>query len=92
MSMFYKHEKDSPSATLEFSGSVLDLTAEISYIIHKTHAAFHNSDPNTASAFRKLLIQLVTDEDAPTWQVEAPSEGETSIVIHSPKQPNKPTE
>jgi hypothetical protein len=91
MALRFIHEKNSPQATLEFEGSLMDLVAEITYMANKIHAALHNSNPASAAAFRDALTVALSGEDSPVWEVSSMREGEQAVCIHVPKPPHDPS-
>ena len=61
----YTHDKD--ECNLEFSGNLLDILAEVTYLIKRVHNALEEKEPKLAEEFKRLLIKTVSDENSPLW-------------------------
>lgn len=48
-------------------GNILDLCADISFVIPELHRAVKRNNPNGAEAFRVALMSVLTHPDSPVW-------------------------
>ena len=61
----YNHDKE--DSELEFSGNLLEILAEVTYLIKRVHNALEEKEPKLAEEFKRLLIKTVSDENSPLW-------------------------
>lgn len=76
------------TARVEARGNVMDITADIMYIIRDIYGAISRDDPMTADMF-KYFMKRLTDDDSPVWDLEGTDskqeDGIQSIHIQLPK-------
>ena len=76
------------TARVEVNGSVMDITANIMYIIMDVYGAIQRSSPLAADMF-KYFMKRAMDDDSPAWDLKEPDskqeDGIKSIHIQVPK-------
>lgn len=77
------------TARVEANGSVLEITADIAYIINDLYGAIKRGNPSAADMFKFFMKQVVYDDDSPIWNLNEPcsmqEDGIKSIDILVPK-------
>lgn len=82
--MSIKIDKDDVKE-LACSGSMLDLLAEVGFVVHLIYNMIARSSPPAAEAFRNRLVRAMTNPKSPIWEKSEP--GCLSIVqIDKPKE------
>lgn len=61
----YTHDKEEDH--LEFSGNLLEIVGEVTYLVKKVHTALEEKDADLAAEFKKLLVKIVSDDNSPLW-------------------------
>lgn len=73
---------------VEVHGDVMDITANIMYIIANVYGAIQREDPLSADMFKYFMKQAM-DDDSPAWDLKEPDskqeDGIKSIHIQVPK-------
>lgn len=59
------------TARVEAQGNVLEITADIIYIISDVYGAIKREDPSAADMF-KFIMKRVMDDDYPAWNLNEP--------------------
>ena len=47
---------------------LLDVVANITYLVHYVYGKFKGINPDLAKDFREMLVQVVADPDSPCWE------------------------
>lgn len=75
------------TAHVKVHGNVMDITADIMYIIQDIYGAISRDDPMTADMF-KYFMKRSTDDDSPVWDLDGTdskqADGIQSIHIQIP--------
>lgn len=75
-------------ADVEIRGNLLEITADITYIISHVYDVIKRENPLSADAF-KFFMKKVTNDDSPVWNFNESGSGQEdgikSIDIHVPK-------
>ena len=61
----YKH--DGEQQHLEFSGNLLEIVGEVTFMVKKVHEALKEKDPALAEECKKLVMKIAGDEESPLW-------------------------
>ncbi len=85
MNDFYYCRKGN-EVSLEASGDLVSVTAEIARMIQRIHHAIKRQSPNAASAFRVAIIAAVAAEDSPVWLDPGNTAGDTCICAVWPNK------
>lgn len=76
------------NSMVEVHGDIMDITANIMYIIRDIYGAISRDNPLMADMFKYFMKRAVTD-DSPVWGLEEPDskqeDGIQSIHIQLPK-------
>lgn len=76
------------TARVEVHGSIMDITANIMYIIMDVYGAIQRDDPLSADMF-KYFMKRAMDDDSPAWDLKEPDskqeDGIKDITIQLPK-------
>lgn len=76
------------TARVEVRGSVLEIAADVAYIIQDVYGAIKRRNPLEADMF-KFITKQVVDDDSPVWNFNDPGsmqeDGIKSIDIRVPK-------
>lgn len=79
MSRFeYKH--NGREVSMIATGSLEEVVAEIGYMVQRIHDGVKTQSPTDALAFRKAM-QLIMEDDSPTWEAPKAQNGETMIAM-----------
>ena len=70
-------------ATIEATGSTMEIMADILVLINSIHTQFQSADPGTAAAFRLGLSESLSDPNSSVWKAH---DGQTGIIFHKPEQ------
>lgn len=82
--MSFNYSRGGGTVSLKADGNVLDLTAEVGYMVNNLYSTMMNQNPVVGLLF-KSMVQDIMSNDSPTWEVQKPQEGETSIMFEVPK-------
>ena len=72
------------SCSIEQSGSMKDLAAELGLAVSKIHAGFKQSDPCAAALFRAMISCMFSDPDY--WAIETRAESATMVSCVIPRK------
>ena len=76
------------TARVEVHGDVMDITANIMYIIMDVYGAIQRDNPLVADMF-KYLMKRATNDDSPVWDLKEPDskqeDGIKDITIQLPR-------
>lgn len=64
---------------------LMDVVANVTYLIHYVHGRFKRMDPHLAETFRDMLIQIISNLDSPCWEDSEDIPGATEISFAVPK-------
>lgn len=70
--MSIKIEKDDVKE-LTYSGSMLDLLAEVGFAVHLIYNMIARSSPPAAEAFRNHMVRTITNPRSPIWEKSEPN-------------------
>ena len=77
------------TARVEVQGNVLEITADIIYIISDVYGAIKRGNPSAADMFKFMMKRAMDDDDSPIWNLNEPGsrqeDGIKSIDIRVPK-------
>lgn len=62
-----KYEHNEQGTLLEMHGNVVNITAEVTFLIRRVHEELNKSDREIAKVFREMFTKVVTDENSPIW-------------------------
>ena len=65
---------------------LLDVVANITYLIGYVYGKFKGINPDQAKDFREMLVQVVADPDSPCWEEVKATPGATEICFAIPKE------
>ena len=63
----FKYIREEGRVELAASGEMLDVVAEIGYMVQKIHHGIKVQNQEAADKFRKL-VQIMMEDDSPTWE------------------------
>lgn len=76
------------TARVEVYGSVLEITADIIYIISDVYGAIKRGNPSAVDMFKFMIKRAMDDDDSPIWNLNEPGsrqeDGIKSIHIQVP--------
>lgn len=64
---------------------VMDIVANITYLVHYIHGRFKEQDPKLAEGFRDILLQVIADPESPCWEDVKRNPNATEIFFTTPK-------
>ena len=67
---------------------LLDIAAHVSYLLHNLYGRMLVRDPNTAEAFKKIIIDSIGNPEGPCWGKKPLKPAETEIYFTTPKTPD----
>lgn len=79
MSQFI-YKNDGKQETLVATGDLGDVCANIGYMIHRIHDGLKKNAPDAAKAFRRAVVDMVTDPDAGIWDDAKGNPGEVCFT------------
>lgn len=76
----FMYKNDGKHETLVATGDLGDVCANIGYMIHRIHDGLKKNAPEAAKAFRRAVVDMVTDPDAGIWEDAKRNPGEVLIA------------
>ena len=76
----FMYKNDGKQETLVATGDLGDVCANIGYMIHRIHDGLKKNAPEAAKAFRRAVVDMVTDPDARIWEDAKENPGEVLIA------------
>lgn len=65
---------------------LLDVVANITYLVHYIYGRFKGINPELGGAFRDMLVQVISDPDSPCWEDVKDTPGATEICFAIPRE------
>lgn len=81
-SEFYYHRKNGRDSLQVQGMSLLDIAAEPAYIARRLYSSILRQEPSSAEAFKKAVIQIVTDPV--TWDVSKAPTPDIEMLVTAP--------
>jgi hypothetical protein len=62
-----KYERSDDKCELEMEGNVLEICADVTFMIREVYQGITKDEPEVAKAFRDMVIRVVSDPEGPVW-------------------------
>jgi hypothetical protein len=85
----FSYSRNEQQTSLEASGGITELAAEVGYMTRAIYSALSRNDPMAAALFRASVMIAIAAPDTPTWTVTAQSENGTEILFPVPRDTGK---
>lgn len=78
-------DKDKNIATVEVNGSVLEILADLTYLLNSVYKATQSSGKLVAFTFKDVFQNVFAADESPVWEYRGQEDGITSVTIQLPK-------
>lgn len=72
--------------TVDADGELWELAGEVGRVAHTIYSAYAHQDPETAEAFKELVIASMTHPKSPVWNVRKNKPGDIEIICETPSE------